>query len=101
MKSQLPKDFYDIETGLRSKKQTVKDLREKGYTKDEIEKFYDKQKVNQITKPNINKVYHTITGQFGTYQIDIMFYIDDAKYNKGYIGMLLCLEITSRKILFI
>lgn len=95
----MEKIFYNPEVGLRSKSQMVKMFKQKGYTAEAIEEFLNKQQVNQITQPHHDRIYHTIVGaEAGSYQCDLMFYTDDKKYNHGYIGMLLCLELTSRKL---
>lgn len=93
----MEKEFYNIETGLRSKTMMKKQLKKEGYSNEEINKFLNAQEINQIQQQHHSKLYHTITAEPNSFQIDLLFYQADSKYNKGYIGMLLCIEISSRK----
>lgn len=88
--------FYDPEIGLKSKAQMRKLLKSEGYDDIEIAEFLAKQKVNQLTKPNIIKLYHKIVAPPRSFQCDLMFYKEEKQQNHGYIGILLCIDITSR-----
>lgn len=94
----MDKSYYDIEKGLKSKTQMRKQFIQEGYDKSDIDAFLNKQKAVQLTMKKPHRAFHKIIGEPYSFQCDLLFYIDEKVYNHGYIGMLLCLELTSRKL---
>lgn len=92
----MEKEFYNPEFGLRSKTQMMQQFKKLGYSKDEINEFLGKQKINQLQYHPQNKVYHSIVAPPNSFQVDLMFLGDIAKYNKNYMGLFIALEVTSR-----
>ena len=92
----LTKLYYDPQTGLSSAKNLYNLAKPYGYTQKYIKEWINKQETNQIFKTQ-KKHYLPIIG-YGTdeYQMDVMFLEQYKKYNKGYIGLMTFINVTSR-----
>jgi len=98
MEEDLKNYFYDIEKGGLSLKKLQEYAKEKKYKLKDVKSWYNKQKSNQIFQQNKNKIYHSIYArQNYEYQADLLFFESLKTYNGGVIGLLTCIDITSRK----
>lgn len=94
--TQLTSYFYDTKTGFRSLNDLIEYGRREGIPRKDVIQWYEEQMINQMNKKS-KRVYHPIVAhEDGEFQADLMFYENYSKWNRGYIGLLNVIEITSR-----
>jgi hypothetical protein len=96
-KEELNKLFYDPSIGLLSPYVFATKMKLKGFKKKDVIEWVKQQGIDQIYSVKKKKNYHSIIGKIGDYQADTMFLKQYAKNNKGFIGLINFIDITSRK----
>lgn len=94
--AKLKEIFYDPTVGLSSKKELMEQAKDLKIDSKTAEDFYENQEVNQIfkrKKPNYHKI---IADRPFSFQADLMFFEQFKKYNSGYIGLFVLIEVTSK-----
>jgi hypothetical protein len=89
--------YYDPSRGLTNPKDIYRKLHRKITLKD-ITEFVKNMDINQIYKPRDKTNFIPISADPYTYQIDLLFLEQYKRANSGYIGLLVIIEITSRKL---
>jgi hypothetical protein len=88
--------YYDPSKGFTSAQDIYKKLKRKIPLKI-IKEVLSNTEIQQIYKPIDKSNMIPISAEPFSYQIDLTFYEQYKKVNKGYIGLLTIIEITSRK----
>ena len=96
----LKEVYYNVETGLGGRDKLFKAAKKlnSSITLKDVDDFLRNQVNYQITKQPAKQNYFAIIGEPDSYQMDLMFYDNLKKYNHGYGVVLICIEITSRKL---
>jgi len=69
-----------------------------GFTKKQIDEFLNQQEITQIFTPKKKKFTKIVGHTNADYQMDVMFLEQYRRQNKGFIGLVTFIEITSRKV---
>ena len=96
----LKKLYYNASTGFSSPDKFFKTVLKHGFKfikMSDVKRFIARQSLNQIHRPVVKHPAKPIVGLLNTYQADLTFYEQHKKSNDGYIGLLTCMEINSRK----
>jgi hypothetical protein len=99
--AKLKELFYDPTVGLSSKKELMKQAKDLKIDSKTARQFYDNQEINQIfkrKKPNYHKI---IADRPFSWQADLMFFEQFKKYNDGFIGLFVMIEVTSKYLVCI
>jgi hypothetical protein len=90
--------YYDPKQGFLSEGKFYHKVAKLGYTKKEVREFLREQEVFQLHKRKVKRVYYPITaGGEGSYQADLTFYDAYKKKNNNYSGILVWINIHTRK----
>jgi len=98
VKELIKKVYYDPKQGLTSKKKLYEKLKEQGVSYKDVKEFIDSQKMGQEYERDVNKKEEfPINAPENSYQGDITFFDKYKKVNKGFVGILTFIEITTKK----
>lgn len=95
--------YYDPQTGYQGKVRFVNRVstaleRQRAIPKEEIINWLNKQEIYQKTTSTHAPEYFKIVADGpGSYQMDLMFFPELRNANKGYIGLINFIEVTTRK----
>lgn len=96
MEAKLREIYYDPSTGLSSAKQLYEKVKIFGYSMNDVIKWLATQESHQIFKPPVKNFSAIVGHTDADYQMDTMFLEQYKKQNKGFIGLMTFIEITSR-----